>query len=153
MHQLLLAAAAVAATALPGHAPSLQTRGAIAAIAADGQQVAVAVHDEGRRCADLVLLWNAARGGFQRLSDPQGPTCPQLDHGGGGIRAVALAGSLAAWTTTFGGNTEAVTTLYRRDHGETRERAVGRARSSPESGAGDHLDALAGDGGLLVYQR
>jgi hypothetical protein len=100
-----------------------------------------------------VLLWNATQGGFRRLSDPHGPTCPQLDHGGGGIRAVALAGQLAAWTTTFGGNSEAITTLYVRAPGDARERAVGRGRSSPDSGGGDHLDALAGNGGLLVYQR
>src|SRR3954466_1074037 len=112
MRQHLLAAAALATTAVPAHGPALQTHGAIVALAADGPRVAVAVHDDTRRCGDLVLLWNAAQGGFRSLSDAHGPTCPQLDHGGGGIRAVALAGPLAAWTTTFGGNNEAITTLY-----------------------------------------
>jgi hypothetical protein len=153
MRQHLLAAAVVATTAFPAQGPALQTHGAIVGLAADGPRVAVAVHDDTRRCGDLVLLWNAARGGFRRLSDPAGPTCPRLDHGGGGIRAVALAGMRAAWTTTFGGNSEATTTLYELGPGEARERAVGRARWSPDSGAGDHLDALAASGDVLVYQR
>src|SRR3954447_18471710 len=103
---LLLSAAAPAVAA-----PSLQVRGELVDLSADGSLVAVAVHQDAGTCPDRVVVWNAVRGGVTRLGRDGGATCPPGDRARGGITAVALGGRRAQWTTAFGGNTESTDTL------------------------------------------
>jgi hypothetical protein len=75
----------------------------ITAMAMDGPRVALAIHDPRGRC-DYVLFWNVPWHYVTRLTRYSGSTCLAV-HAPGGITDVAIAGSRALWTTTYGHET------------------------------------------------
>ena len=78
----------------------------IIAIAMDGARVAMAVHDPSGRC-DYVLFWNVGWHYMTRLTRARGATCLPA-HAPGGITNVAIAGSRAVWTVSYGGSTRVI---------------------------------------------
>ncbi|MGZ4395545.1 MAG: hypothetical protein ACXVZ2_09325 [Gaiellaceae bacterium] len=115
---------------------------AIRSISMDGPRVALAVSDPRGRC-DRILFWNIPWHFVSRLTQPSGPTCTQ-HHAPGGITQVALAGSRAEWTTTYGTSTE----LLAADIVNCQEWVVTRLADRP---GGDHLVGMSGDGPFLTF--
>ncbi len=114
----------------------------IRSISMDGPRVALAVSDPLGRC-DSILFWNIPWHFVSRLTQPSGPTCTQ-HHAPGGITQVALGGSRAEWTTTYGTGTE----LLAADIVNCQEWVVTRLADRP---GGDHLIGMSGDGPLLTF--
>ncbi len=114
----------------------------IRSISMDGPRVAVAVSDPRGLC-DRVLFWNIPWHFLARLTQPSGPTCIQR-HAPGGITSVALAGSRAEWTITYGTRTE----LIAADIVNCQEWVVTRLADRP---GGDQLIGMSGDGRLLAF--
>jgi hypothetical protein len=75
----------------------------ISAMAMDGPRVALAIRDPRGQC-DYVLFWNVSWHYVTRLTRYSGSTC-LARHASGGITDVAIAGSRAIWTTTYGRET------------------------------------------------
>ena len=112
----------------------------ITAMAMNGSRVALAVHDAAGRC-DYVLFWNVQWHYVTRLTRASGATCLPT-HAPGGITNVAIAGSRAIWTVTYGGTTRIVGAMI----SDCQEWVVARPVAGLERVAG-----LAGDGGILAY--
>jgi hypothetical protein len=112
----------------------------ITAMSMDGTRVALAVHDPTGRC-DYVLFWNVTWRYVTRLTRASGPQCLPL-HAPGGITNVAISGSRAVWTTTYGGKTRVLAASIT----DCQEWVVAR----PFTGVED-VTALAGDTGILAY--
>ena len=112
----------------------------ITAMSMDGTRVALAVHDPTGRC-DYVLFWNVAWHYVTRLTRALGPQCLPV-HGPGGITNVAISGSRAVWTTTYGGRTRVLAASIT----DCQEWVVARPRTRVEG-----VPALAGDTGILAY--
>jgi hypothetical protein len=108
-------------------------------IAMDGPRVAMAVHDPSGRC-DYVVFWNVTWHYLTRLTRFNGPTCLPT-HAAGGITDVAIGGSRAVWTVTYGG----VTRLIAAGITDCQEWVVSRPA------AAEQVTGLAGDGGVLAY--
>jgi hypothetical protein len=108
----------------------------ITAMAMDGERVALAVRDPRRQC-DYVLFWNVDWHYVTRLTRAMGLTCPPR-HARGGITNVAIAGSRAAWTVDYGGQTRVLAAVI----SNCAEWVVTRAQ---------RVEALGGDGGVLAY--
>jgi hypothetical protein len=106
----------------------------------DGTRVALAVHDPRGRC-DYVLFWNVAWHYVTRLTRWLGPQCLPA-HDPGGITNVAISGSKAAWTTTYGGRTRVLAASIT----DCQEWVVARPRTGVED-----VTALASDTGILAY--
>jgi hypothetical protein len=147
-----LAAVLAALAAQPAAAQSgrtLQTRGWIRAIAADGGYAAVTVARGGGVSCDRALLWNVA-GGVQTLSSgPGSRTCPR-NMTNGGIGAVAIGGTNEAWVVTSGGNTEQTQSLVSGAPSRTETTRL-TVRSDPESGSGVTFAGVAGQGADIFY--
>ena len=133
----------------PTNAPAMYTgadpprpfkTSAITAIAMDGPRVAMAVHDPSGRC-DYVLFWNVGWHYVTRLTRATGPTCLP-GHAAGGITNVAIAGSRAVWTVSYGGTTRVIAAAIT----DCQEWVVAR----PSVGM-QRVTGLAGDGGVLAY--
>jgi hypothetical protein len=123
--------------ALPAH----PYRGApIIAMSMDGTRVALAVDDPTGRC-DYVLFWNVTWHYVTRLTRALGPQCLPV-HGPGGITNVAISGSRAVWTTTYGGMTRVLAASIT----DCQEWVVARPRAGLED-----VTALAGDTGILAF--
>jgi hypothetical protein len=120
--------------------PRTFTSPTITAMAMDGERVALAVRDPRGRC-DYVAFWNVAWHYVTRLTRAMGLTCPPT-HATGGITAVAIAGSRAAWAVDYGGTTRVIAAVIT----DCQEWIV--TRPTPKS---QRLAALAGDGGVLAY--
>jgi hypothetical protein len=116
------------------------TSSTITAIAMDGPRVALAVRDPSGRC-DYVLFWNVGWHYMTRLTRSRGPTCLPT-HAPGGITDVAIAGSRAVWTVSYGGTTRVIAAGIT----DCQEWVV--ARPSREN---ERVTGLAGDGGVLAY--
>ena len=112
----------------------------ITAISMNGPRVALAVHDPSGRC-DYVLFWNVLWHYVTRLTRASGPTCLPT-HAPGGITNVAIAGSRAIWTVTYGGKTRVIGAEIT----DCQEWVVARPAAGVERVAG-----LAGDGDVLAY--
>jgi hypothetical protein len=112
----------------------------ITSMSMDGTRVALAVHDPTGRC-DYVLFWNVAWHYVTRLTRWVGPQCLPV-HGPGGITNVAISGSRAVWTTTYGGRTRVLAASIT----DCQEWVVARPRTGVE-----RVAALAGDTGILAY--
>jgi len=112
----------------------------ITAMSMDGGRVALAVRDPAGRC-DYVLFWNVLWHYVTRLTRVSGPQCLPV-HLPGGITNVAIAGSRAVWTTTYGGKTRVLAASIT----DCQEWVVARPRAGTE-----HVAALAGDTGILAY--
>jgi hypothetical protein len=117
--------------------PFLSAR--ITAMAMDGARVALAVRDPRGRC-DYVLFWNVEWHYVTRLTRAMGLTCPAV-HAPGGIRNVAIAGSRAAWTVSYGRQTRVMAAVI----SNCAEWVVARTQGA------NRLPALTGDGGVLAY--
>jgi hypothetical protein len=113
---------------------------AITAIAMDGPRVAMAVHDPSGRC-DYVLFWNVGWHYVTRLTRATGPTCLPV-HAPGGITNVAIAGSRAVWTVSYGGTTRVIAAAIT----DCQEWVVARPSAGTQRVAG-----LSGDEGVLAY--
>lgn len=113
--------------------------GRITAISMDGPRVALAVRDRFGRC-DHVLFWNVVWHYVTRLTRASGPTCLPT-HAPGGITNVAIAGSRALWTTSYGGETRVLAASIT----DCQEWVVARPRG------GERVAGLAGDGITLAY--
>ena len=114
--------------------------GSITSISMDGPRVAFAVSDPRGRC-DQVMFWNIPWHRVSTLSQPSGPTCLPT-HAAGGITNVAIAGSRAMWTTTYGNTTRLIAASI--------IKCVEWVVARPTS-AGTRLTGLAGDGSILAY--
>ena len=112
----------------------------ITAMAMNGSRVALAVHDPTGRC-DYVLFWNVQWHYVTRLTRSSGATCLPT-HAPGGITNVAIAGSRAIWTVTYGGKSRVVGAMIT----DCQEWVVARPVAGLERVAG-----LAGDGSVLAY--
>ena len=112
----------------------------ITAMSMDGTRVALAVHDPTGRC-DYVLFWNVTWHYVTRLTRALGPQCLPV-HGPGGITNVAISGSRAVWTTTYGGRTRVLAASIT----DCQEWVVARPRTRVAD-----ITALAGDTGILAY--
>jgi hypothetical protein len=112
----------------------------ITSISMDGPRVAFAVSDPKGRC-DRVMFWNIPWHRVSTLSQASGPTCLPT-HAPGGITDVAIAGSRAMWTTTYGNTTRLIAASI--------IKCVEWVVARPTS-AGMHLTGLAGDGIILAY--
>jgi hypothetical protein len=110
----------------------------ITAISMDGPRVALAVRDTAGRC-DYVVFWNVLWHYVTRLTHAAGQTCLPV-HGPGGITNVAIAGSRAAWTVTYGGKTR----LLAASITACQEWVVARPAKRERV-------ALTGDDGVLAY--
>jgi hypothetical protein len=106
----------------------------------DGPRVALAVRDRSGRC-DYVLFWNVGWHYVTRLTRARGATCLPV-HEPGGITDVAIAGSRAVWTVTYGGTTRLVAAAIT----DCQEWVVARP-----SAAAQRVTGLSGDGGVLAY--
>jgi hypothetical protein len=113
--------------------------GEITAMAMDGPRVALAVRDPAGRC-DYVLFWNVGWHYVTRLTRAIGPTCLPM-HAPGGITDVAIAGSRAVWTVSYGGRTRVISAVIT----DCQEWVVARP-----SGA-QRVSGLSGDGMVLAY--
>lgn len=112
---------------------------AISSIAMDGPRVAMAVHDPSGRC-DYVLFWNVSWHYVTRLTRANGPTCLPT-HAAGGITSVAIAGSRAVWTVSYGGVTHVIAAGIT----DCQEWVVARPSRAQQ------VTGLTGDAGVLAY--
>jgi len=112
----------------------------ISAMAMDGPRVALAIRDPSRQC-DYVLFWNVPWHYVTRLTRYSGSTCLAM-HAPGGITNVAIAGSRAIWTTTYGHETRILAASIT----GCVEWVVARP-----AGGNNGVVALSGDGITLTY--
>ena len=112
----------------------------ITAMSMDGERVALAVRDPRGKC-DYVLFWNVAWHYVTRLTRAMGPTCQPV-HAPGGITNVAIAGSRAVWTVSYGKQTRVIAAVIT----DCQEWVVTR----PTAGI-NRVAALAGDNSVLAY--
>ena len=97
---------------------TMQVSAPIRSFSMDGPRVAYAVSDPRGAC-DQIRFWNIPWRFMSILTKPNGASCLPA-HAPGGITNVALAGSRALWTTTYGSTTRVLAAL---DH---QLRGVGR---------------------------
>ena len=151
---VIVAALATTATSAPtAHIQTIDTRGEIEVVAADGRLVAYDVH-AAADCNRIHVL-DLSTG---RARVVTGPITCEADSTstGGGVRELVLAGSRLAWIVNLGGNTESADTLLTARLGTSREHVVASAlRVGDADGElnGGRLANLAGDGDLLVLNR
>jgi hypothetical protein len=131
----------------------LRTRGTITSIAMDGPRVAIGLEHTIALC-DRVLVWNAVAGGFVTASAGKPSTTCPANRANGGVGQVALAGSRAAWVVSFGGNTEFTDHVVAASTASPgHEHALASATFNPDSGAGERVTGLVGQGALLAFGR
>ena len=116
-----------------------QVSAPISSFSMDGPRVAYAVSDPRGAC-DQIRFWNIPWRFMSILTKPTGASCLP-SHAPGGITNVALAGSRALWTTTYGSTTRVLAASII----NCEEWVVARP------GAGQQVTGLAGDGPLLTY--
>ncbi|MGL6279761.1 MAG: hypothetical protein ACRC50_09430, partial [Gaiella sp.] len=152
-----LSAAAVVASAdgsPAAHPTQVLTRGAVEAIAVDGNVVAYDVAARQGGC-NTVHTWNTTTG-VDVVVSGVGTCAADSTSTGAGVRELALAGSRVAWIVNLGGNTESGDTLYAARVGLRGERTVARARrtgSVDRQLDGGWLGNLAADGDLIALNR
>jgi hypothetical protein len=151
---LIFAFAVAVAVPAAGQPRTLETRGRVTALAADGSRVAFVIAapyvEKGgfptHACASVVI-WEPMGGAVVRLQHPCGPGEDISNREGTG--GVALAGTRAAWLHFDGGNTL-----------ETIMKTATVARPSPvtiayggssEGGDGEFPGEPFGDGALLAF--
>ena len=143
------------AVAVPaaGQPRTLATRGRVTALAADGDRIALIVAapyvQNGGRSFDCasVVVWEPMAGRVVRLQHPCGPG--QDISLREGTRAVALAGTRAAWLHLDGGNT-LETMMETAAVAQPRPATIAYGASS-EGGDGEFPLEPFGDGGLLAF--
>jgi hypothetical protein len=150
MRTLLIGAATAmltvsVAAATPGVAQqrTLATRAPVVRLASDGDRATLLVGNRGA-CASVVV-WEPTRGRVVRLHSATRGECVE---GRPVTRAVALAGTRAAWLQAGGGNT-LETTVATATLARPNPVSVGLALST--SGMGDFARRPLGDGTLLAF--
>lgn len=148
----LVAVAASGAYGRTAAKPKLvTTKGAIEAVAMDGQTVAYDLESRDLGC-NTVHAWNVATGKDTVVSGTG--TCEaDSTSTGAGVREIAVAGNRVAWIVNLGGNTESADTLYAATVGVTKEKKIAsaiRTGDVDDELNGDWLGNLAGDRGLIA---
>jgi hypothetical protein len=152
---LVTALAALVVASASGQAAAkpklVTTKGAIEALAMDGQVIAYDLEARDLGC-NTVHAWIIATGKDSVLSGAG--TC-QADSTstGAGVRELAVAGNRVAWIVNLGGNTESADTLYVATVGGKKEQKIASALRTGDVDAdltGDWLGNLAGDRGLIA---
>lgn len=143
---LSLGAALAAAAPEAPSTRTLATRGPVLAVSADGARAALVVG--GRHGCAAVVVWEPLRRRVVRLQSPG--ACESGDFSPReGTRAVALAGTRAAWLRTAGGNTVETILLSAT---LARPKPVWIAfDTSDEGGTGSVVGPPSGDGALLAF--
>ena len=118
---------------------AVQVSDPISGFSMDGPRVAYGVTDPNGVC-DRVQFWNIPWRFVSVLTQQSGASCLPA-HAPGGITNVAIAGSRAIWTTTYG----SVTRVLAASIIECEDWVVARPAG------GEQVTGLAGDGPLLAY--
>jgi hypothetical protein len=148
---LLLAAAlcGLALTALASASPArfLRTTTAIDGLAMDGTNVTISTAWSRGHC-EREIAWNPVRPSLRALG--RAGSCDETSTGRG-ITFQAVAGTRVAWVKDGGGN-QHVSQLYVTTLATPKTaRLLASATRDIDSGAGDTVGYLQGDGTLLVY--
>jgi hypothetical protein len=145
---------AVPAGAAPGPVAHVKnTNGWIATIAMDGPRLAYAVKG-GSTCTG-VFAWNVLTGSAARVSG-RGTCSADSTSTGGGVTAIAVAGTRLAWIVNMGGNTESADVLYTASVPRPREKLVANVlRTGDVDGtlAGGWLGGLVGGGDRIAVDQ
>jgi hypothetical protein len=120
----------------------LSARGAIQALAADGERVAVLVEPSRSAPCARVLVWTP---GLRRVDRMRAPRC-----GEGSVRELALAGERLALIHADEGAYEAKV-LYTATVSERKPVEAAASLARRDGGEGTHVGNLRGDGGLLAF--
>jgi hypothetical protein len=151
LRRLLLAAAlcglVLATLASASPARFLRTTTAIDGLAMDGTNVAISTAWSPGHC-EREIVWNPVRPSLRALG--RAGSCDATSTGRG-ITFQAVAGTRVAWVKDGGGN-QHVSQLYVTSLATTKTaRLLASATRDIDSGAGDTLGYVQGDGTLLVY--
>ena len=148
---LVLAVPAGAARGPVAHVKN--TNGWIETIAMDGPRLAYAVKG-GSTCTG-VFAWNVLTGSAARVSG-RGTCSADSTSTGGGVTAIAVAGTRLAWIVNMGGNTESADVLYTASVPGPREKLVANVlRTGDVDGtlAGGWLGGLVGGGDRIAVDQ
>lgn len=148
---LVLAVPAGAARRPVAHVKN--TNGWIETIAMDGPRLAYAVKG-GSTCTG-VFAWNVLTGSAARVS-ARGTCSADSTSTGGGVTAIAVAGTRLAWIVNMGGNTESADVLYTASVPKPREKLVANVlRTGDVDGtlAGGWLGGLVGGGDRIAVDQ
>jgi hypothetical protein len=149
----LLLAVAVPAAAAPGPAAHVKnTNGWIESIAMDGSRLAYAVKST---ACTKVVVWNVRTQSAAVVSG-KGTCAADSTSTGGGVTAIAVAGTRVAWIVNEGGNTESGDDLYTSSLPGWKERRVASVlRTGDVDGTlkGSWLTGLVGGGDRIALNQ
>jgi len=149
----LLLAVAVQAAAAPGPAAHVKnTNGWIESIAMDGSRLAYAVKST---ACTKVVVWNVRTQSAAVVSG-KGTCAADSTSTGGGVTAIAVAGTRVAWIVNEGGNTESGDDLYTSSLPGWKERRVASVlRTGDVDGTlkGSWLTGLVGGGDRIALNQ
>lgn len=153
---LVLAAGAAGTT--EGAATVRHFDSPVGALALDGNRIAYGLGSSAGHADSQVFVWNLGTGRTTTVSGPRTSSRPY--DAGGGLSALALAGSRVAWIVRAGSNTYSTDVLFTSSLASPRERQVASVqRTAADCGsmgphcAGKWIGGLVGAGDRLLVNR
>jgi hypothetical protein len=130
---------------------TLQTRGQVSGLSADGRRVAVLTTDIKGSC-DRIVVWNPAARRTTRINSEVG--CPNFDGSIDVLTEFALANTRVAWIEGSGGNSLELSLRSRVLGSKEKTKTLAFASNgngAAEDSTGDYIGNIFGDGGTLAY--